>query len=267
MRDDWGEPTASRCELTVDPTARTSPGVTNLDVATSSAAAVSGIPVGSLREVDKQIPIVGAPALEERAAARRHRRTSTSTRCSGTQRVPLGQVSHLRTEMTTEKIKRRNQFRTITVSAFPVPGVLPSEVMRRRDADDRRRSAASCRPATASRSAARTRSRSKGFSELRGRHGGLRGAHLPRARPPVQERGEAAPRLRGDPLRRRPARWRPAIMGQPFGFMAFLGVISLVGVIVSHVIVLFDFIEESARAAASRCARRCSTRASCGCGP
>jgi multidrug efflux pump subunit AcrB len=33
-------------------------------------------------------------------------------------------------------------------------------------------------------------------------------------------------------------------MGSPFGFMAFLGIISLVGVIVSHIIVLFDFIEE-----------------------
>ena len=33
-------------------------------------------------------------------------------------------------------------------------------------------------------------------------------------------------------------------MGTPFGFMAFLGIASLVGVIVSHVIVLFDFIEE-----------------------
>jgi multidrug efflux pump subunit AcrB len=34
------------------------------------------------------------------------------------------------------------------------------------------------------------------------------------------------------------------LMGAPFGFMAFLGIISLIGVIVSHVIVLFDFIEE-----------------------
>ena len=34
------------------------------------------------------------------------------------------------------------------------------------------------------------------------------------------------------------------IAGAPFGFMAFLGIISLIGVIVSHVIVLFDFIEE-----------------------
>jgi multidrug efflux pump subunit AcrB len=35
------------------------------------------------------------------------------------------------------------------------------------------------------------------------------------------------------------------VMGTPFGFMAFLGMVSLVGVIVSHVIVLFDFIEEA----------------------
>src|SRR5258707_3984787 len=34
------------------------------------------------------------------------------------------------------------------------------------------------------------------------------------------------------------------IMNTPFGFMAFLGIVSLIGVIVSHVIVLFDFIEE-----------------------
>jgi multidrug efflux pump subunit AcrB len=33
------------------------------------------------------------------------------------------------------------------------------------------------------------------------------------------------------------------VMGVPFGVMAFMGIISLVGVIVSHIIVLFDFIE------------------------
>jgi multidrug efflux pump subunit AcrB len=35
-----------------------------------------------------------------------------------------------------------------------------------------------------------------------------------------------------------------SIMHRPFGFMAFLGIASLIGVIVSQVIVLFDFIEE-----------------------
>jgi multidrug efflux pump subunit AcrB len=35
-----------------------------------------------------------------------------------------------------------------------------------------------------------------------------------------------------------------AVMGSSFGFMAFLGVASLAGLIISHVIVLFDFIDE-----------------------
>lgn len=35
------------------------------------------------------------------------------------------------------------------------------------------------------------------------------------------------------------------LTGTPFGFMAFLSIASLIGVIVSHVIVLFDFIEEA----------------------
>jgi multidrug efflux pump subunit AcrB len=34
------------------------------------------------------------------------------------------------------------------------------------------------------------------------------------------------------------------ITGEPFGFMAFLAIVSLIGVIVSHIIVLFDFIDE-----------------------
>ena len=40
------------------------------------------------------------------------------------------------------------------------------------------------------------------------------------------------------------------VMNTSFGFMAFLGIASLIGVIVSHVIVLFDF------------TRRCTPRAS-----
>jgi len=38
-----------------------------------------------------------------------------------------------------------------------------------------------------------------------------------------------------------------SVMGSSFGFMAFLGVASLAGLIISHVIVLFDFIEEMKR--------------------
>src|SRR2546429_9644810 len=42
------------------------------------------------------------------------------------------------------------------------------------------------------------------------------------------------------------------IMGTPFGFMAFLGIISLVRLVVSHIIVLFYFIEEQQAAGERR---------------
>ncbi len=64
------------------------------------------------------------------------------------------------------KIRRHNQFRTITVSAFPSAGALPSEVT---DALCRRsrRSRAPCRPATGWRSPASTKSRSPASANWR----------------------------------------------------------------------------------------------------
>jgi hypothetical protein len=40
-----------------------------------------------------------------------------------------GQVALLAYQLQLEKLRRRNQFRTITVSAFPVDGALPSQVL------------------------------------------------------------------------------------------------------------------------------------------
>ncbi len=83
-----------------------------------------------------------------------------------------------------------------------------------------------------------------GFKNLAIGDAGLYRRHLPCPAVSVQERDQAAAgsgrrALRDDGRIR--ALW---IMGEPFGFMAFLGVASLIGVIVSHSIVLFDFIEE-----------------------
>src|SRR4030095_15053757 len=48
---------------------------------------------------------------------------------NGTQKVPLQSISSIVYDMQTEKLQRRNQLRTITVSAFPDAGYLPSEVL------------------------------------------------------------------------------------------------------------------------------------------
>ena len=127
VRDDWGEPTMT-VRLKVDPDRANLSGVTNLDVALSSTAAMSGLPVSTYREDDKQIPIAVRLRMEDRAAVSDVQNTYVYSMTSN-QRVPLGQVSNVTTEMTIPKIKRRNQFRTVTVSAFPTPGLLPSEVL------------------------------------------------------------------------------------------------------------------------------------------
>src|SRR5208283_271068 len=66
VRDDWGEP-AMTVRLKVDPDRANLSGVTNLDVALSSAAAMTGLPVSTYRERDKQIPIAVRLRMEERA--------------------------------------------------------------------------------------------------------------------------------------------------------------------------------------------------------
>src|SRR6185369_11550417 len=48
---------------------------------------------------------------------------------SGKQKVPVRQVAKMDYNFRGEVIRRRNQFRTITVSAVPQQGVLASEVM------------------------------------------------------------------------------------------------------------------------------------------
>ena len=127
VRDDWDQPTLT-VRLKVDPDRANLSGVTNLDVALSSTAALSGLPVSTYRELDKQIPIAVRLRMEDRAALSDVQNTYVYSMNSN-QRVPLGQVSHVATEMTIPKIKRRNQFRTVTVSAFPIPGILPSQVL------------------------------------------------------------------------------------------------------------------------------------------
>src|SRR6185369_10633799 len=101
---------------------------TNHDVAAASAAALSGYDIGTLREGDKQIPIVAQLRMEERARLDDVNNLYVYA-SNGSQKVPLKQISTISYQMQTEKIRRRNQFRTITVSCMPISGVLASEIM------------------------------------------------------------------------------------------------------------------------------------------
>jgi multidrug efflux pump subunit AcrB len=152
-------------------------------------------------------------------------------------------VSTISYSTETEKLRRLNQFRTITVSCTSIEGVLPSEVMKA--ARSRLQEiAANLPPGYQLQIEGEEKDQVKSFKELivvmaisiamiflalvfQFKHAIK--PFVVFAAIPYGIVGAVA------------ALW---IMGAPFGFMAFLGVISLIGVIVSHIIVLFDFIEE-----------------------
>jgi multidrug efflux pump subunit AcrB len=240
-RDDWGgESFALR--LQTDPERAVISGLSNMDVALASSSATYGQRVTSLREGDREIPVVARLRMEERAQLGDLQNLYIYS-SQGQQKVPLRQVSQTEYGMQAEKVRARNQFRTITVSAAPAAGHLASEVM------------------TAARPQLEALQKSlpagyrleiggeeedaiKSFKDLLVVLGISVAAiflalvfqfknvikpFIVFAAVPYGMVGALA------------ALW---VMGAPFGFMAFLGIVSLVGVIVSHIIVLFDFIEE-----------------------
>ncbi len=242
VRDDWGEP-AMNVRLKVDPDRANISGVTNLDVALSSAAAMTGLPISTYREVDKQIPIAVRLRMEDRAGLSDVQNTYVYSGTSN-QRVPLRQVSQVATDVSIPKIKRRNQFRTVTVSTFPIPGVLPSQVLtpllpKIKEFEKQ------LPPGYFLEIGGEYEEQVKGFKQLSVVM--AISVMLIYIALVVQFRNAIKPFLvfAAIPYGMTGALAGLVIMGQPFGFMGFLGVASLVGVIVSHVIVLFDFIEEA----------------------
>jgi AcrB/AcrD/AcrF family/Pyridine nucleotide-disulphide oxidoreductase, dimerisation domain/Pyridine nucleotide-disulphide oxidoreductase len=229
VRDDWGDESFT-VRLRTDPDRANLAGVSNYDVAAASATAISGQRVTTLREGDKQIPVAARLRMEERAQLADINNLYVYS-SQGAGRVPLGVVSSVEHEMQTEKLRRRNQFRTITVSCFPRDGALPSEVMSA-SREKLNAFAAALPPGYKMEIGGEEEEQVKGFKNLavvllisivaiflalvfQFKH-----AIKPLivfAAIPFGMVGALA------------ALW---VMGSPFGFMAFLGCVSLVGVIV-----------------------------------
>ena len=241
VRDDWGSDTFS-VRLQVDPDRANLAGVTNLDIARSSAGGMNGIAVGQLREGDRQIRIVSRLRAEERAQLGDIEDLYVNA-ATGPQKVPLGQVSRIAYSFQTEKIRRRNQFRTITVSCFPEAGLLSSEIMKRAQPEiDRLK--ADLPPGYALQIGGEQEEQVKSFAEMTTVAVLLLVSIYVAL--VVQFRNAVKPLIvfAALPYGAAAAVVSLVATSAPLGFMAMLGIISLMGVIVSHIIVLFDFIEE-----------------------
>ena len=241
VHNDWGEETTS-VRLEIDPDRANLAGVTNADVAYSATTALSGMKVTTLREGNKQIPVVARLRPSERAQLSDVQNLYVYSSQS-TQKVPLAQISSIENSLEFQKIRRQEHFRTISIECTPADGVLASEVL---NAAMPKLAAfqASLPPGYTMVIGGEKAKQVEGFRNLAVVMGiSIAAIFLALV---LQFNHAVKPFLvfAAVPYGTMGALLALFVMGTPFGFMAFLGVASLVGVIVSHVIVLFDFIEE-----------------------
>ena len=241
VRDDWGEEI-----LTLNMETRSDlanlVGITNADIARSTSVALNGLPVTYLREGDRRIPVVLKMRMGERVSLEDMKNLYVYS-SQGNTKVRLQQVAQLSMESQLRTIRRRDFKRCLTVGCYPRDGVLPSEVFA--VFEPRLKKIKEHLPVGVTVEVSGEQlEQEKGFADLMIVMATSVAAiflallfQFKNAIKPLVVFAAVPYGIVGAIL----ALW---VMGAPFGFMAFLGVASLIGVIVSHIIVLFDFIEE-----------------------
>jgi multidrug efflux pump subunit AcrB len=242
IHDDW-DPDSLQFGLRVRPDRAAVSGVTNEDVATVTQAGLSGTATTYLRERDRLIPISLRLRPDERARIEDLANLTVFNSQSGS-KVPLDQVSEFKLEAIPPKVLRRDNERCMTIKCDALPGTLPSAVV---DEVEKKLKALSTEWPPGYRFAVggEKEEQSKGFKSIA--TAGLVSMLAIYLALVVQFNSLTKPLLVYAAV---PFGMVGGLMGLfafnvPLGFFAGLGLSSLMGVIVSHVIVLFEYIEEA----------------------
>ena len=241
LRDDWF-PDNVQQRIQIDPDRANVAAITNADVAEASTTAMSGATVGLFKEGDKDIPIVARLRMQDRAQLADIKNLYIYSSQTNN-RVPLLSVGTVSNSLETGRVRRREHFRTISILCYPKPGVLASEVLNS-VLPKLQEFQKNLPPGYQLRIGGERAKQIDGFNNLKlVLLISLVGIYLALL---VQFNNAVKPLLvfAAAPYGVVGSLIALSIMHTPFGFMAFLGIASLIGVIVSHVIVLFDFIEE-----------------------
>jgi len=241
VRDDWGNDTL-RPSLDVHQDRAALMGFSDRDIAFASYSSVRGVPIGWLREGRKNIPIVQVMDYSQHQSAEALKQLYVYAGESPN-RVMLGQIADLRYSPEASLIRRVNQYRAITISALPAPGHLASEVTtplmpKIRDFEK------SLPPGYRMEIVGELKEQIKGQKQsLNVVIASVLAIYLALV---FQFKNAYKPLIvfAGIPFGAVGALAGVWIMNMAMGFMVILGITSLIGIIVSHVIVLFDFIEE-----------------------
>jgi multidrug efflux pump subunit AcrB len=241
VRDDWGND-AIRTRLDIDQDRAGLMGVSSRDIAISTYSAVNGAPIGTLREGRKNIPIVQLMDYGQRETVSALNQVYVYSSQSPV-KFTLGQIATLSYAPEMAVIHRVNQYRAITVSALPIAGRVASEVtvpLMSRIRDFERQLPSGYRLEIVGELKEQLRGQRQSLTVVLA---SVLAIYLALV---FQFRNAIKPFIvfAGIPFGAAGALASIWIMGMPMGFLAILGITSLIGVIVSHVIVLFDFIEE-----------------------
>ncbi len=242
IHDDW-DSEVLRVAVDINPDKASMAGITNQDVALLLQTGLSGLAPTYLREQDRRIPITFRLRSDERARIEEISNLDVFSSATNL-RVPISQIAQFSTRLVSPKICRRAHQRCITVKCDTVPGVLASsvvgEMQQRLDGLARQ-----WPPGYRFQFGGEYEEQRKGFDSV----GlallvSLAGIYLALV---LQFNSVMKPLVvfAGVPFGLVGGTLGLLPFHTPFGFMAFLGVASLAGVIVSHVIVLFDYIEEA----------------------
>lgn len=126
IKDDWG-PKIKKFVIHIDQDKANRAGLTNQDIATSLKTALSGFDAGDFRDGEDNIPIIMRSLGSQALDAFQLESLPIFAQASG-RNVPLAQVAEIEPDWQYAKIKRRDLYRTMVVSCDAKTGYTPSEL-------------------------------------------------------------------------------------------------------------------------------------------
>ena len=124
--DDWG-PKIKKVVVDIDQSKTQNAGLTNQDIALSLQTALTGFNTGAFREGDQSLPIVLRNESSQDVDVRQLESINIYAQGSG-KNVPLGQVAQIVPQWQLAKIKRRDLYRTLTVTCDAKSGFTAQDI-------------------------------------------------------------------------------------------------------------------------------------------
>ncbi|MCC6232042.1 MAG: efflux RND transporter permease subunit, partial [Verrucomicrobiales bacterium] len=235
----WRMPTL---RVDIDQARASSLGVVNTLIGRVMQSAFGGLKVTELREGDHLVPVIIRLAVDERNEASKIR--SLYIESLSTRTVPLSSFADVGIEPEFATIPRHSLMRSVTVRAFSRVGELPSEVLARAEGalGDLVRTLPPGYRLSLDGEAKELRQSQTEMGTVMGISIALIALALVLQFNSVIKAGVV---LAVVPVGLIGAFLGMTLMRTSMGFMALLGIVSLAGVIVSHIIVISDLIEEA----------------------